>query len=1410
VSRFTPPGYERDKPITLVTTDPSAPPPITDAPKPKGFFDAFGHAWRDGIIYEGARSAFEPSFTPDPNWNPKSADIDAVTEGVDEDLWYKYGQAVSADHLYSIYVSNLSRMERRKTIEEAGFSGQMARLTADLLDPGMFLIGVGTAGIGTGMRAVTTAERLRKYAALGLVNGAAMAGGEAFRYSRNPDFTATDVATAALGGFGGGAASAYAGINRLGIAGTGAAVGGGMAAGTAAGGIITGQEIDDVIAGAGFAFLFGGATGAGGRALFGEAQMDSVREITERSQVFDILRSAYGYEPFMPRNFLTEPMFATTYDTMLNGPDGVLAPAAARSRSPLTSLPTSERTNPGFFSGGESGATNPNRLAAFGLGDAVIPNPANQSLPSRLVPFSDELGISRLRMFGGTLTTDAPQVSRRQQIIAKQKTVSADEQARLDSLERLFPGASELQTQAQETTARTLRETVGIARGEGSIDFVKASDIDPLFADTLGVPLEQLAADLNRVLTPDGYERFRYTFGRERMEQKRLQAAEIIEALDDDLPTGVVPVFSDEIVALSSAELERLKNATTDLAQAADPAPVMGAAGPNDPAFSYRKPTTALPNLKSGMFLIHETTDGVPWKKEVRKWTTLRAMNVVGASSLNGHARRVMNALAFQPIPLVDSQTGKVIGVATAGGRWAVSHSNGMDAEFEASMIGPYQQHRQMGGTLSESDFYIAVTKAKRRAGRPEVAEFEKIPGVKEAVKYLHQNAFDAGATVQLRHGVDGADVAQADNYATREWLQHKMRQWEKKIGSEQVLEGIARAYLKSNPDDPPEIAALVARYIRKNGGRHEYRHPGVDMLDGELEIVLAGMKDQGEKDELVKLFKQRVSARKGQKGKPTNLRTRIELDETFVHEATVNGQTVRMPIEELLENNAMVLGKKYIRRAHGSVVHKEVMRMASEMAGVEISTIDQLKAFLDSTAPSSMSDTARSWDKLRIEAMYREAVGIPRVTDSAFLPIARVSRMLRSALSSTLLSSHYYTATNVGEPTTHLVTNIRSAAKSLIPAASELTQRAADGKLSSKNAAMFEFMTGRGSTGLTSRTHVVESPMEGTDAALAALEGFVDKAGRFASRLTGAQQTQDYFYRVMGDVIQNDFGTWVLSGKRPNAAILAEFGWTPEQFDRIAAAARPHITTEKGQFGAKIHILNQEKWSAEAFSEFEAGVWSYLDSAFTNPGSEARSWFQNHEAGRFMFQFRDFIVFASDAKWGKTAFAYMEGDKAVAASRTAARFMAGVLYSYGLYVAAVYLKSLGRPDAEEYRRERLDDGKAWVVAVGRTSYSSVVPMSVDAILSSVGVDPVFAQGRASGISGGGLDSIPVVDFYKKSVPAIGRMVRRPFVEDEDLSVQDVMNATRGIPFFLQYEPLTKATEYFARNVLKLPETPKE
>lgn len=59
MSRLTTPGYERGKPITLVTTDPGSAPVAGDAPQSSSFLDAFGAAWRENISFETARAAFE-------------------------------------------------------------------------------------------------------------------------------------------------------------------------------------------------------------------------------------------------------------------------------------------------------------------------------------------------------------------------------------------------------------------------------------------------------------------------------------------------------------------------------------------------------------------------------------------------------------------------------------------------------------------------------------------------------------------------------------------------------------------------------------------------------------------------------------------------------------------------------------------------------------------------------------------------------------------------------------------------------------------------------------------------------------------------------------------------------------------------------------------------------------------------------------------------------------------------------------------------------------------------------------------------------------------------------------------------------------------------------------------------------
>lgn len=1445
-------GSDRVNTIDLVTTDPSAPRPQGQKRESAGFLDAFPTAWRENALSELANVfvSSRDAFAPDPGWNPKRSDIDAVTENVDQDLWYKYENAVSADHLYSIYIDNLSKMERRDTMQRAGWSGTFARLAAEL--PEQAIIALLSGGAGNAGVAATRAARLASYAKYGLMTGAPTAAMEGFRASVNPDIKARDVLIAGLSGAGGAIGGKVGNKLGAGFLRTGLGVGIGSAAPVAGVGLLTGQDRNELALGAGTAFLVGGVFGGLGgigaaRAKAGteafaaaqaaeRAQMDkSIREALDRATLVDAITGVLGYRPSAPKSLTEMPLASMSYASL----DDITSPGGFATLKEYYGKPKDPRL--ALLSGrlGEfadtiaPGDAAEARLLAIAADQADVQAGAN----SRYLPFGETLdptlaqrrdANARLSEFAGILDQskspstepaplqfgrieqpNPPQVLRRQSAIDALSKLDATERARIDAVDRLFPGAEELQAQALAASDARVANKRAVTDGR-KVDIVDANDIDPLFAESLGLTVDELKATMDANFTRKAAQEFGYTFSRKRMEAKRTATLEMVEALDDDLPPGVEVVTPEAVAVAAKNNFGRLEAATAALSEAASPpAPAMGAASANDPAFIGDR--TRLPNAQAGMFLVDTIGDEVPWNASVRKYTSARAMNVVGSSSINPTARIAANVLAFDQIPRVNARTGEIIGIRQAGGKWKTGHSAGMNNEYQAALLNAYDIHKKGGGTLSEAEFNVTAAKAKRRQGKPNYAEYESIPGIKEAVAVQDRNAYDPSATVMERHGIEGAEISRNPNFVPREWQQWAMRQAEKKVGDAELLNALAKAYQIANPDDPPEIAALVARYIRKNGGRHEYRHPGLDMLDGELEVVLKTMTDQGEKDALVKLFKERVQARRAQKDRPTTLRNRIDLDETYVHEVIQNGQKVSVAIEDLLENNAAVLGKKHIDRAHGSVVHKELMRRLSE-PGMELRTLDELKALIQKRGKEAgQTDFQIEWDIHRIESLYRDAVGIPRVTDPAFLPIARVGRMLRSALRSTLLSTHYYTVTNAGEPITHLVTDVKTAASSLVPAVSELTERAIDGKLSNKNARMFEFMTGRGGSWLSERNHIIEQPASGFDAALAKAENFVNDVGRFGSRLVGAEQTQDYFFRVIGDESQHRVAEWILSGKRPNAALLREFGWTDAQFDMIAEAARPHIETVKGPTGgAKIHVLNQDKWSPEAFATFEAGLWSMLDGAFTNPGSEARSWLSNHELGRFLFQFRDFGIFASDAKWAKAAFAFQEGDKATASARTATRFMANVMYSYAAYTMLVYLKSLGRPDAEQYREERLGNGKAWTVAVGRTSYASVIPAATDAALSAVGVDPAFAPGRASGIKGGGVTSTAVGDYIGNSLPALGRLARRPFVEDEDLSVQDVMAATRGVPFFFQYEPLTKGVEYFARNVMKLPEKPKQ
>lgn len=144
------------------------------------------------------RKAFEMGYQADPAFVLDQKLLDQLTEGVDQDLWDKYADAVSEPHALYIEQTNRMMMEKRRIVAEGtGFSSFAAQMLGSLSDPGSIAVGLLTGGAGFAAR-------------VGVVGNAAIAGGSnmiltGLQASEDPSITGMDVLRAGAGGAGFGA-----------------------------------------------------------------------------------------------------------------------------------------------------------------------------------------------------------------------------------------------------------------------------------------------------------------------------------------------------------------------------------------------------------------------------------------------------------------------------------------------------------------------------------------------------------------------------------------------------------------------------------------------------------------------------------------------------------------------------------------------------------------------------------------------------------------------------------------------------------------------------------------------------------------------------------------------------------------------------------------------------------------------------------------------------------------------------------------------------------------------------------------------------------------------------------------------------------------------------------------------------
>lgn len=1169
----------------------------TDAPatttESAGFLEAFGVRWRETFTGELASDLLKPGFSPTPNYIPSRVDLDAVTEGIDEDLWYKYGRAQSSDQLYSIYVDNIAKMDRRRTLASAGWTSIPAAILADTLDPTTLAINALTGGIGSAVGA-TRVARLATYAKAGVAAGVPMALTEAYRASVNPDIKPTDVVLAGLGGAGAGVGATVAGVKNMGAIGSALTVGAASAAPVAAMVPFTEQDDRDAVIGISSAFLLGAFAGGVGPALRSKME-PALRWTLESEQVAEI-------------------------------------------------------------------------------------------------------------------------------------------------------GVNNLTPKGREAFPMALDERANVQRETRAIESVTSLDANP----------ETYVASMQSANTPD-------------------------------------PRVLNEAIAAEAERIAPIQSA-------------MGSAAANE--LRGVGNTARLDSLKIGDFDPSFIDDAKPWAGNVRRWTTLQAINVTLGNADNPIVRRAGNMLAFDGIA---KKNGRIY---EAADQWANARSEAMVAPLFYQLEQAYKSHRSGGGELTYAEFREAVTKAKRRGG----VGYENVPGVNEGMNATI-STFNEAFDVMARHNVRGADdFNRLDNYVTRRWRRDAIESATKRsvtadgrttmLGESGVLEALAASIARKNDWANEKQLAAMARSIFVNGGRRGQHRASLGFLEGSIDEIVADLVDSGVKQDLADSIGERLrrqAAPKDDAKNPPILKHRIELDETYQH-PLADGSV--LAIEDLLENDIALIAKGYVRRAHGNAVAAQTLRSMSDDPAVPLSSFDALASRVrEKGREMGQNDSTIDWDIARLETAWRNAVGIPQQTDTKWVRTTRAARIMRNGLRTTMLGNFYNRIQNAVEPLSSIAPDIGKVVTRYMDVLPDFTARAVDGKLSNANLRIYEYMSGRGVSNLVDGTHVTAPTLDsGIDRVLSSIEAKADRWTYMVDKYTGQTMTNDFGYRVVGDVNIHQVVEWATSGKRPPAAQMRAFGFTDEIWERIAAQINEHKVAVPGpETNGKVKLWdpNVEKWKdLEAFSAFSAGVNAVTRSWFVNPTGNELPWLVNNELGKALTQFRTFSLASSDAKIAKSI--------QTRDPKTIVRFAAGTGLMYVAYTMKVYVDSLGRPDAEEYRRERLDPKKAWMIAVSRSAYSSLIPAAIDTARSIVREDPLFAAGRASNIKGGGIASIPLVDWFNNTLDAGGGVIRATYDDDYDFSMQNLNALRRSALFLPQVEPLVKGIEYLGRDVLNLPEKSRE
>ena len=291
-------------------------------------------------------------------------------------------------------------------------------------------------------------------------------------------------------------------------------------------------------------------------------------------------------------------------------------------------------------------------------------------------------------------------------------------------------------------------------------------------------------------------------------------------------------------------------------------------------------------------------------------------------------------------------------------------------------------------------------------------------------------------------------------------------------------------------------------------------------------------------------------------------------------------------------------------------------------------------------------------------------------------------------------------------------------------------------------------------------------------------VDQYIEGGKRITADISGMTAINNYLQRWAVRVVSQKFADFSKNtSKHWNERRLSQAGLTLDDIAAIKSQIDTHAKTEKGVITKhRLTQLNLNAWDREVRGKFVTAVDRISKRIVqeNDPGNMHR--WMSLPLGQMIFQFRNFMLVAHAKQ-------LLNGLHARDV-QTGMSFLMSSVTAGMAYALQQNMLSIGRPNAQEYRDEKLSLEAIGRASFARAGWASLIPWGTDMFATSIlQADPIFDV-RASGLSTSGFGQNPTTQFVTDGVNTIGAIVGSSLWSDESFTEGDWNKATMTlVPF---------------------------